>query len=163
MYNELNPLVRHFNVTGLTTGQLYFIKVSAVNFNGESELSEPLQKYSCRLPGKPDRPFRVGGTSSSIDLRWSVPLENGGCNITGFQLYRDDGQAGLISTEVDAASIRDRPHLTQHSVVLDESLKGKQIRFQLKVINLEGSQFSSIAAFIIADVPDKPQTVPEKV
>jgi len=48
--SETNPLIREFNVTGLETGALYQFKVSAVNFNGDSELSDPLEKYSCVLP-----------------------------------------------------------------------------------------------------------------
>lgn len=40
---------------------------------------------------------------------------------------------------------------------------GKQFRYQLKVSNVEGSTISRVAAFIIADVPDKPTQVPWKV
>jgi hypothetical protein len=40
---------------------------------------------------------------------------------------------------------------------------GKQFSYQLKVSNAEGSALSRVAAFILADVPDKPTILPVKV
>lgn len=40
---------------------------------------------------------------------------------------------------------------------------GKQYRYQLRVNNDEGSAISRVAAFIIADVPDKPTILPQKI
>ena len=51
IYNEgQNPLIREFNATGLKVGIMYQFKVAAINFNGDSQLSDALTKYSCQLP-----------------------------------------------------------------------------------------------------------------
>lgn len=86
----------------------------AVNFNGESQPSDSLVKYACILPEQPSVPVRVGGTRTELDLKWSIPQDNGGCPLTGFNLYRDDGNGGSVTTEVDSAAIRDRPSLTEY-------------------------------------------------
>lgn len=71
IYSEnKNPLIREFNVTNLTTGSFYQFKVAAINFNGDSQLSEPLQKYSCKLPEQPLSPSRISGTRTLLKLRW---------------------------------------------------------------------------------------------
>lgn len=50
---ELNPLQRQFSVKNLTTGMQYQFKVVAVNFNGESAMSDALATYSCVAPLQP--------------------------------------------------------------------------------------------------------------
>ena len=68
--NDQNPLIREFNVTGLVTGQIYQFKVAAINFNGDSPLSDALEKYSCLLPSVPVAPTRHTGTRTSLTLDW---------------------------------------------------------------------------------------------
>jgi len=51
VYNgELNPLQRQITVRNLTTGTQYQFKVSAVNFNTESVLSDAVATYACVAP-----------------------------------------------------------------------------------------------------------------
>lgn len=126
-------------------------------------MSDALLKYSCQLPGQPLPPYRLSGSRTLLKLRWQIPQDNGGCNLTGFNLFRDDGAGGLIQTEVDPTTINDKPSLTQHEMIFLPIDTGKQFRYQLKVSNTEGSQLSTVAAFIIADVPDKPTVLPQKV
>ena len=66
-----NALLREYELTGLTTGQLYQFKVSAINYNGESVLSDALEVYSCNFPAQPEPPGRISGTKISILLGWS--------------------------------------------------------------------------------------------
>jgi hypothetical protein len=134
-----------------------------VNFNGDSEMSDALIKYSCVLPSQPEVPYRVSGTRTELTLRWVVPSDDGGCPLTGFNLYRDDGNSGSITTEVDSADIRERPSLVEHKNLFVSGDTGKQFRYQLQVNNVEGSMISRVAAFVIADFPDKPTLVPWKV
>lgn len=68
-------------------------------------MSDALVKYSCLLPDEPSVPYRVRGSRTELTLRWQIPASDGGCALTGFNLYRDDGQGGSISNEVDAAEI----------------------------------------------------------
>jgi hypothetical protein len=127
--NSQNALLREYELAGLTVGQLYQFKVSAINFNGESAQSDALEVYACEFPAQPDPPERISGSKTSLLLGWSQVADNGGCPITGYRLFRDDGDSGSISTEVAPSAIRDRPTLTQYDVAFAEADTGKQYRF----------------------------------
>lgn len=98
IYNgDLNPLQRSYLVTNLTTGEQYQFQVSAVNFNGESALSNALVVYSCIAPSQPSLPVRTGGTSTLINLQWTPPTDDGGCPLTGYKLMRNSGGSTSIT------------------------------------------------------------------
>ncbi len=100
----LNPLQRQITAKNLTTGTQYQFKVSAVNFNGESVLSDALATYACVAPIQPKKPFRVDGTTTSILIQWTSPTDDGGCPILGYKLFRDSGDsASEINIQVDPA------------------------------------------------------------
>ena len=60
-------------------------------------------------------PERTGSTANSMSLHWEHPEDNGGCLITGFAVFRNDGTAeGEITIEANADSdtnVRNRPTL----------------------------------------------------
>ena len=120
-----NALLREFTVNNLTTGILYQVKVAAVNFNGDSVLSDALQVYSCDFPSQPGPLYRISGTKTSILLGWTPPSDDGGCPVQGYRLLRDTGAADAISTEIDANSVKDRPTLNQYTIILPSSDTGK--------------------------------------
>lgn len=71
VYNgSINALQRHFNSTGLKTGQLYQFRVEAVNFNGPSEPSDILSAHACMAPDPPLAPRKVTSDSSSVTIAW---------------------------------------------------------------------------------------------
>jgi titin len=117
VYNgSTNALITNYQATGLTVGVLHQFKVVAVNFNGNSQESDPLSVHACVAPSAPPAPERVTGTSTSITLSWTPPTDNGGCLLTGFKLFRNSG-AGLndpITTEVDPSSVGSRPALNEY-------------------------------------------------
>ena len=127
--NTRNPLITEYNITGLMTGQVYQITLVAVNFNGDSQMSDPLVKYSCVEPSMPSPPVRVTGDRTDLTLSWLIPKNDGGCPLTGFNLYRDNGAGGSISIEVDPLAIDSRPSLTQHNLVFLPADTGKLFRF----------------------------------
>jgi hypothetical protein len=132
VYNgSRNALQRHYEATGLETGALYQFKVSAINYNGESELSEALTAYACVAPDASPLLERVSGDATSILLSWLAPPDDGGCPITGYQLMRDSGLGidDSITTEVDASAVNGRPALREHDVVLSASETGLPMRF----------------------------------
>jgi hypothetical protein len=88
-----------------------------------------LTTYSCVTPSQPKVPYRIDGTATDITLGWSAPSSDGGCYITGYRLFRDDGASGTITTEVDAASINDKPYLTSYTVTLTAADTGNLFRF----------------------------------
>lgn len=67
-------------------------------------MSQPSQSatfYVCTAPSDFRRPEVVNQTDSAITLRWSAPTNNGGCRITSYVVYRDDGLGGNITNEVN--------------------------------------------------------------
>lgn len=87
--------------SNLTSGIAYSFKVSAVNFNGEGLMSTPVVIRSCVVPSGVSAPTVVTSTSSSITLRWTQPQSDGGCPVTSYAVYRDDGANGAFSTNMD--------------------------------------------------------------
>lgn len=89
--NSLAELVRtdaatttFAKTTGLTTGNPYSFKVSALNAIGESSLSDPVYTvYAARVPDSPTNVVSVTTSSSHITFTWAVPYD-GGSPITYF-------------------------------------------------------------------------------
>ena len=49
-----------------------------------------------------------------MTLSWIAPDDDGGCIITGYAVFRNDGQGGTSWTEVNTAmdsNVRDKPYL----------------------------------------------------
>jgi hypothetical protein len=70
-----------------------------------------------------------------VDLEWSDPTSDGGCPLSGFSIYRDDGAGGSY-TEVHAASLNGNPSLSNFQITnLPASPIGKTVRFYMAVYN----------------------------
>ena len=107
-------------VDGLTNGWLYSFRVLALNYNGHSEPSTPQAYYVCTEPKEFAAPLVIAQTRSSMALQWAPPLDTGGCRITGYAVFRDEGAVAAsaegsgISEELNMASdpdVRDKPSL----------------------------------------------------
>lgn len=93
---------------------MYTFRVYAINFNGMSQPSQTASFYVCSAPSDFGRPEVVNQTNTSITLKWNAPNDNGGCRITSYVVYRDDGLGGNITTEVNTLqdpSVRGNPSL----------------------------------------------------
>lgn len=78
----------------------------------------------------------------SLKLNWDQPLDDGGCSITGYAIYRDDGAGGAITTDIDSGIIANQPNLFDHSITLGPTFTGKTIRIKVEAINNIGSALS---------------------
>lgn len=88
---ELRTLT-NFMIDGLDTGRFYRFKVTAYNYNGEGAASAELTTYACVAPSRMLAPLRVTSTSSpSFTIKWEAPDDDGGCPITGYAVFRNDG------------------------------------------------------------------------
>lgn len=59
-------------------------------------------------------PVRTTSTATTITVSWQAPLNNGGCPITGYAVYMDDGTGLGTFNEVNAITdpaVRDIPGL----------------------------------------------------
>jgi len=91
-----------YTSTGLTNGQAYYYKVSAVNSVGESSKSSEASATPvapATVPTAPQSPAATAG-SAQVVLRWSAPASNGGAAITAYKVYRSttSGTETLLAT-----------------------------------------------------------------
>ena len=101
-----------YTMYGLTTCERYSFRVSSVDFNGMSIPSAVKTVYACGIPSDFAAPTFVQSDKTSIKLKWLPPLNNGGCDIYDYGVYRDNDASGLVWTEVNPAAsyIRNDPY-----------------------------------------------------
>ena len=155
------PEVTEYEVKGLITGSVYAFKLKAVNFNGESDLSDVLYFNACVAPSGVMPPERIDSTTSSITIGWAEPVENGGCPITGYAVFRDEGDQTDPQVEVnldDDPGVRNIPTLRQLEVTnLPSGKEGEYIRFKLRAFNREGwTDSGTVSSILMSAVPSSP-------
>jgi hypothetical protein len=124
-------------------------------------MSDPAVITSCIVPSGVLAPRLVLSTFNSVSLRWSQPLSNGGCSITSYAIFRDDGANGDFSTNMEPGVIGNNPYLFDHVFVLPNELTGKNVRFKLQATNLRGDTISSdFLSVLIAGLPGYPSVGP---
>lgn len=153
------PSTYAYNVSGLVTGSSYSFYVVANNINGESDSSDILSGFVCLAPSGLSAPTFVEATTSYITVEWTAPDSDGGCPITGYELFINDGLGGDITTQVNQTEIQNKPYITEWKV---ESLTeiGNEYLFKVVVYNENGYAESDSVAFVLAAVPDTPGSAP---
>ena len=137
----------------------YTFYVDAINFNGVGTLSQGTSLKSCVAPYSILPPTLVSSTSTTVTLSWTSPGNNGGWQVTGFGLLRDNGNGGDINTFVDSGTILWNPNLFEYTVTL-AGLTGKLVRFQLQVTNEMGTTTSTgYLAALVAGLPGTPANI----
>lgn len=112
-------------------------------------------------------PFKISTTTTSITLGWFAPGDDGGCAISGYAVFMDDGAGGSIINEVNAVNdpaIRSIPTLRSATITVFPALtSGNTFRFIVTAFNLEGSTNSLITSILYAGVPSTPASAPTNV
>jgi titin len=80
----------------LVTGSVYRFRVKAFNFNGPSAESAVTSVQACGIPSGIAKPIKVSTNTAtpSVTISWSAPTSDGGCPISGYRVYVDDGAGG---------------------------------------------------------------------
>jgi fibronectin type 3 domain-containing protein len=89
MIRELGAVL-NCSDTGLTNGQTYHYRVSAVSNAGEgarSILASATPGAAAGLPSEP-RNLAARGGNTQVTLSWEAPSNTGGAPITGYRIYR---------------------------------------------------------------------------
>ena len=154
-----NPNVLSYFIDGLTTGDSYTFNLEAFNFNGAGDLSADATFTACTAPSNLAAPVVSDSTETTLTFTWTAPANNGGCSITGYEIYVDDGSNGAFSS-IDSATVADKPYLREHTYTLAATETGKTFRIYLVAENEIDSVQSTLISTVLADVPDAPTTVP---
>ena len=93
---------------GLTNGQIYYYKVSALNDVGDGSQSNELSATPATVPSAPTLTSATPG-NSEVALVWTAPSSNGGSSITNYKLYRGTTSGGetLLATSGNVLTYTD--------------------------------------------------------
>lgn len=91
-------------------------------------------------------------SKTTYTLSWQLPGFIGGCPITGFGIFRDDGNNGPLNIPVDSAELAGRSDVLKHTSTLTGAT-GSRFHVKVVVYNEIGSAESNGLFFILADVP----------
>ena len=141
-------------VTGLTNGRSYTFTVSATNSAGTSEQSAV--SASAIPVTTPSAPLSVVGTSGDgrVNLSWTAPLQNGGAEITDYEVWYSAFSIGPFVTFSDSVS-------TSRTAVVTGLTNGSTYYFKVVAVNAVGLGETSVmsAGVVPAAVPGAPTSV----
>ena len=102
---ETNTPERSYEHSSLSVGAEYRYRVAAINTAGPSAWAELTQATDPAVaPGAPER-LSAAATQTSITLSWQVPTENGGADVTGYQIEWSPDGGGWTELEADTAEL----------------------------------------------------------
>ncbi len=145
---------------GLATGRRVRVKTRAITFCHPHTPTtacygpfSPVARYTVRDPVVPLHPSNlIRDASTGVNptlanegvmvVRWSVPLDNGGDRVTGYQVMVDDVQSATVTTL---------------SFTLSHCVDGKLYRIRVRSVNSIGvSSLSPTLSIVMADRPSAP-------
>lgn len=154
-----NAVVTSFLDTGLSAGIYYGYRVVAVNRVGTSTLSDEIVALTGEKPGQPPAPIYVSSTSTTITLRLTRVIDNGGLPITSYHLYRNNGT--LTSSFSEIASYNSELIFTVSQAAETEMVTGYTYRFYYFAENDKGDgEASDISSFALGALPSDPISAP---
>ena len=163
------PEVITFTVYPVITANSYSFRHKVLNFNGGSEFSDTYTTYACLDPTSPSVPTWVTSTQTSITIMWERPIEDGGCPVLEYKVFRDSGQGigdADVVTEVHSDILEGKNYITTLEVTdFPANSIGKRFVFLVEVYTKHatyGIESAISSSFILADVPDKPLAAPTR-
>lgn len=132
----------------LECGTLYYLKVTAVNYAGESSP----QFANIRVGSVPTVPLNLRWTaivpSVSVTLKWEPPVDNGCLPITGYIINKDGTD---LSATISADSVSYADSISTGGTV------GTSIVYKIKAVNVAGASiWSQPLTVTVGQVPNAP-------
>ncbi|UCC93683.1 MAG: fibronectin type III domain-containing protein, partial [Thermoplasmata archaeon] len=86
LYTQIEPAITYID-TGLTNGVTLYYAVSAVNAEGEGNLSEVIETTPLGTPGPPTG-LTAANSIDGVLLEWSRPVDKGGATSLVYRVFR---------------------------------------------------------------------------
>ncbi len=151
LVTELEYNEHFYKDEGLDNGVTYTYRLTAFNDFGVSEMTPEIQGTPATVPGIPTG-LTASASSSSVQLDWESPTENGGALVINYLIFRKDQgqdivQIGTVTTGTN-------------SYVDTEVEPGAEYSYAVKARNRMGpSQISLEVSVVALGPPGSPQNV----
>lgn len=145
---DLDPSILSYVDMEIDNGSIYNYTITAWNRIGESDHSDIISVRSRNHPSTP-RDLKCYPGTSSIDIRWGEPLDDGGLEIEMYLLYR-----GTVPDNLSLYKMLpyDATRFIDHDVY-----NGIEYFYRLEVMNQMGTSGStSLVSSMIQDIPQPP-------
>ena len=148
------PGTNSFLLENVDVDLKYRINVTAININGEGQISDTVELQSCTTPSYFPAPSIDMVTETSVTISWQEPLVRGGCNITGYKIFWkvDSG----TFAEYDSSNVQNKPFLSSYTLDLSSQTVGLIYQVYVVAVNRAGSTDSDTVSFTLSSVPSKP-------
>lgn len=129
-------------IVGLDLGTPYYVQVRLGNSQsyGYRRLSTPLSASPHHgPPGAPPPVILMESTSTSLTLAWEPPTQNGGIQVSGYELWMDEWSGGSPYLVYDGSDDSTTLQYTLETTNVGPQSQivepGRQYRFQVRAIN----------------------------
>jgi len=152
----VNGGVSPYEDSSIESGKRYYYWVTAVNSKGESAASNRAMAALVEVPSPPTNLVATGG-NGFISLTWNVPDDDGGGDITSYNVYRNNsaGILALLGTAND------------NSYTDNDVTTGVTYTYAIGAVNSAGEGAQSVTAstspLIIKSTPSVPQNLKGEV
>ena len=136
------------SIKQLTNGNQYYFGVELIATDGrifKSNICGPVTP--CTVSSAPSNVKATTG-NTSVALAWTVPTNNGGSAITGYEIQQDENANDLRSC-------------TENEIIIEELTNGTKYSFKVRAVNSAGkSKWSNVVGPVApCTVPSTPMSV----
>jgi titin len=163
-FEPLEPVVESGSITtysitladhGISAGESYGIRVSALNDVGESQASDSVHIIAAQVPDAPTNLITSAASDVSVTIEWQDPSYDGGSPVTDYKVYWnegvDEGPFVLLSDTT----------FGHNTFTKQTDLEpGTYYEFKVVAMNAVGaSAYSDKTRIIAASAPDPPSSL----
>ena len=133
------------DLTGLTTGETYYLRVSALNAFGSSSWADVIEPaLIAAIPNTPAAPALSVPSTTSLSVTWTAPANNGD-PISTYKVQYSRNASFTLAATVSTSST---------SVTLNALASGSTYYVRVSAANSKGSSsYSSVSQILLATPP----------
>jgi len=158
LLNALSVEYKAINVSGLTNGEVYQVKLKAVNVMGTSDETEVQSVTPATAPAVPTIINIVAGDKSAR-INFTDGANNGSA-ITSYQYSINNGGDWTTLDPLEVDTLLNASSVEYRSIYVSGLTNGETYQVKLKVVNAMGtSDETSVQSVKAAAKPDKPTII----